>query len=72
MKTQFKSADILREQWRTERGQIWRLGVHRLMCGDCAERKDVARLMNGRKATLMFTDPPQGLDITRHDTGHLD
>ena len=41
-------------------GDIWQLGRHRLMCGDSTSEKDVARLMNGDKADMVFTDPPYG------------
>jgi DNA modification methylase len=44
------------------RGDIWRLGDHRLMCGDSADTGDVARLMAGQTATVMVTDPPYGVD----------
>jgi DNA modification methylase len=43
---------------RCERGQLWTLGSHRLMCGDATSKEDVAKLMNGRKARMIFTDPP--------------
>lgn len=45
-----------------KRGQIWQLGDHRLMCGDSTSAEDVARLMNGEKADMVFTDPPYGVD----------
>ena len=41
-----------------KRGQVWKLGGHRLMCGDSTSAEDVARLMNGEKAELLFTSPP--------------
>jgi len=41
-----------------QRGQIFRLGEHRLMCGDSTDADDVARLMDGKKAELLFTSPP--------------
>ena len=41
-----------------KRGQIWKLGEHRLMCGDSTSADDVARLMNGEKADMAFTSPP--------------
>ena len=41
-------------------GQIYKLGNHRLMCGDSTNADDVNRLMNGNKADAMFTDPPYG------------
>lgn len=44
-----------------ERGQIWLLGEHRLMCGDSTDKADVDRLMAGEKADMVFTDPPYGV-----------
>lgn len=43
-----------------ETGQIYQLGKHRLMCGDSTSEDDVNKLMNGKKAELVFTDPPYG------------
>ena len=42
----------------TQLGDIWQLGDHRLLCGDCTDRKAVARLMGKTKADMVFTDPP--------------
>lgn len=47
-----------------ERGQIWSLGRHRVMCGDSTDAADVALLMDGNKASCMWTDPPYGVDYT--------
>ena len=41
-----------------ERGDIWAVGKHRLMCGDATSAEDVAVLMDGKKANLIVTDPP--------------
>lgn len=46
-----------------QRGDLFVLGEHRLMCGDSSNKKDVERLMNGKKADLVFTDPPYGVSI---------
>ena len=43
-----------------KKGQVWQLGVHRLMCGDSTKKEDVDKLMDGKKADLVFTDPPYG------------
>ena len=43
---------------RVKRGDIWKLGEHRLMCGDSTVITDVEKLMNGEKADLLLTDPP--------------
>ena len=43
-------------------GDIWTLGNHRLMCGDSTSIDAVEKLMDGRKANMVFTDPPYGVD----------
>ena len=48
----------------TKPGDLWILGRHRLLCGDATSPDDVARLMNGKKADMVFTDPPYDLDIS--------
>jgi DNA modification methylase len=46
----------------TQPGDLWLLGRHRLLCGDSTKAEDVARLMAGEKADMVFTDPPYGMD----------
>ena len=46
----------------TKLGDIWLLGKHRLMCGDSTNIGEVARLMDGAKARMIFTDPPWNVD----------
>ena len=46
-----------------KRGDIWKLGEHRLMCGDSTDAEAWARLMDGEKADMVFTDPPYGVAI---------
>lgn len=41
-----------------KKGDVYRLGDHRVMCGDSTGEKDVLKLMNGEKADMCFTDPP--------------
>jgi 16S rRNA G966 N2-methylase RsmD len=44
-----------------KRGDVWLLGNHMLMCGDSTSESDVAKLMAGQKADMVFTDPPYGV-----------
>jgi ParB-like chromosome segregation protein Spo0J len=46
----------------TERGDLWILGKHRLLCEDSTLIDAVNRLMDGEKADLVFTDPPYNVD----------
>lgn len=46
-----------------QRGDIWTVGRHRLMCGDATSADDVSALMNGVKANLILTDPPYGVSF---------
>ena len=46
-----------------ERGDIWTVGRHRLMCGDATSAENVAALMDGKKANLIVTDPPYGVSF---------
>ncbi|MDA8178307.1 MAG: DNA modification methylase [Deltaproteobacteria bacterium] len=45
-------------------GDLFVLGAHRLLCRDVTSLTDVARLMDGRRADLVFTDPPYNVDYT--------
>jgi DNA modification methylase len=44
----------------TQPGDLWCLGSHRLLCGDSTKTEDVARVMDGERASLLFTSPPYG------------
>ncbi|MBR5223824.1 MAG: ParB N-terminal domain-containing protein [Clostridia bacterium] len=50
----------LPEEPKARLGDIYQLGEHRLMCGDSTKEEDVAKLMDGAKADMVFTDPPYG------------
>jgi DNA modification methylase len=43
-------------------GDVWLLGKHRLLCGDCTKAKDVERALGGEAPHLMVTDPPYGVE----------
>ena len=50
-----------------ERGDLWTVGRHRLLCGDATNPEDVAKLMEGKKANLIVTDPPYGVSFKSSD-----
>jgi DNA modification methylase len=52
------------EEPETKLGDVWILGRHRLMCGDSTSIDAVDRLMDGRKADMVFTDPPYGISYS--------
>ena len=47
---------------KVKRGDIWKLGEHKIMCGDSTSFDDVDKLMNGEKADMVFTDPPYNIN----------
>ena len=61
-------ADELTNQWLSERpvsriGDFWQLGDHTILCGDARNPSDLSRLMDGRVADMMFTDPPYNVQV---------
>jgi len=59
---QVDRAEELQQKWQVQRGQVWEIGRHRLMCGDSADAGDVGRLMGGARAGAVVTDPPYGIE----------
>lgn len=58
---QVDRAAELNEKWQVERGDVWQVGKHRIMCGDSTCGDDVERLMDGVRAQGVFTSPPYAM-----------
>lgn len=59
---QIDKAEELRVKWGVETGQVWELGQHRIVCGDCTDKAVVEAVMRGERANMVFTDPPYNVD----------
>jgi DNA modification methylase len=59
--------DLDNVEERCKLGDVWQLGKHRLYCGDSTQPKQVASLLQGNKADLIFADPPYGIDMDEWD-----
>jgi DNA modification methylase len=51
-------------------GDLWKLGKHRVFCGDALSRKSYEALMDGHRANVIFTDPPYNVPIPGHVSGN--
>ena len=60
---QIDRADELLEKWQVKTGDLWRIGEHRLICGDCTDRAVVERVMGDDRAEMVWTDPPYGVAL---------
>ena len=58
-----EGASEIPEEPKSQRGDIWILGEHRLMCGDSTSENDVKTLLQGEKVDMVFTDPPYGMNL---------
>jgi DNA modification methylase len=54
-------AEELQKKWRTELGQLWQCGRHRLLIGDSRLSEAASKTMGGAQARWMWTDPPYGV-----------
>lgn len=55
-------APEVQEEAISKLGEIYQLGRHRVMCGDSIDSDSLTHLMDGKKADMVFTDPPYGVD----------
>lgn len=53
----------------TKLGDIWQLGRHRLLCADSTDKEAVELLMDGKKADMVMTDPPYGINAEKMTMG---
>lgn len=68
---QIDKAEELRVKWGVETGQLWQLGEHRLICGDCTDKAVVERLLGNDKPEMTFIDPPyNALKSWKKDEAH--
>lgn len=58
----------LRQQAVSRAGDLWRLGAHRVLCGDALKPDSYHTLLQGAVATQVFCDPPYNVSVTRHVT----
>ena len=60
---QIDRAAELQEKWGMKLGDLWEVGEHRLVCGDCTDAVVVERVMAGEKADAIVADPPYGMNL---------
>ena len=57
------------EEPQSQLGDLYEMGKHRVLCGDSTKIEDVERLMDGKKADMVFTDPPYGMKLNADYSG---
>ena len=67
---QIDRAGELKKKWGTEMGQLWALGDHRLICGDCTDQAVVTKCLDGVVPLLCVTDPPYGIEYNADWRNH--
>lgn len=61
----------VQEKTTIQRGDVFELGNHRLMCGDATNKEEIETLINGEEIDLVLTDPPYGIDIISGGAGTI-
>jgi hypothetical protein len=62
--------DVDEQEVVTRKGDLWTLGVHRLLCGSALDAAAYERLMQGQRAQMTITDPPYNVKIDGHVCGN--
>jgi DNA modification methylase len=62
-----RAAELL-EKWQTAPGQLWALGEHKLLIGDCTDPENIKRLFGDEKADCVFTSPPYAVGVDYGET----
>lgn len=65
-----RAAELLKK-WKVKTGDLWQIGEHRLICGDCTDAAVVARVMGGERAAVCPTSPPYA-DQRDYELGDFD
>lgn len=55
-------ADELQREWNVQPGDLFQIGAHRLLCGDCTKEENWRLLLGERRADMVWTDPPYNID----------
>lgn len=64
-----EAPEVSQEPPISQLGEVYQLGRHCVMCGDSTKIEDVEKLMDGKKADMVFTDPPYGISWKAEDMG---
>jgi DNA modification methylase len=64
-----RAAELL-EKWQVKPGDLWQIGEHRLICGDCTDAAVVARVMDNTRAQMCFTSPPYNAGVSAQLSGN--
>lgn len=64
-------ADELQEKWQVRFGDIYKLGDHFIICGDSTDQATVDAVLRGKRPSLIWTDPPYGVDIDNQNKFRL-
>ena len=69
---QIDRAEELNKIWQVKAGDLWKIGEHRLLCGDSTKKEDVGRVMGQEKADVCLTDPPYGIGDSKSEKNNYD